>query len=132
MKFFLQIVSMLVVLLYSSGVFAREHMVYGIDQEIPMGEPGEVVKKNYYVNMGEDQGLSPGTLLNVYRLISLVNPYNPQKRYNHKVKVAEIKVIHTEKTSSIGRLVALRSAAEDPVFDFMGIMIGDRIEVNVD
>ena len=118
--------------LCSLPLLAREYMVYGISQEIPMGNPGEVIKKNYYINMGEDQGLALGTRLNVYRIISRTDSYNSYKRYRHKVKVAEIKIVHTEKISAIGSLVALRSEPDDPVFDFAAIMIGDRVEVNVD
>ena len=120
------------VLLYSMPLLGREYMVYGIDQEIPMGEPGEVVKKNYYINMGEDQGLALGTKLDVFRVVSKRDPYNPQKRYNHKIKVAEIKIVHTEKISAVGSLVALRNTPRDPVFDIAAIMVGDRVEVNVD
>ena len=122
----------LVVLLFPLSGAAQEYMVYSIDQEIPMGEPGEVVKKNYYITMGADQGLALGTVLNVYRVFSRMDPYNSQKRYRHKIKVAEIKVVHTEKTSAVGSLVSLRNAPEDPLFNIAAITVGDRVEVNVD
>ena len=118
--------------LYSSDLFAREYMVYGIDQEIPMGKPGEIVKKNYYVNMGGDQGLDLGTVLNVYRVVSRTDPYNSYRRYNHRMKIAEIKIIHVEKNSAVAGLASLRNSPDDPVFDIAAVMIGDRVEVNVD
>ena len=122
----------LVLLVHPFSLWAQEYMVYSIDQEVPMGEPGEVVKKNYYINMGENQGLALGTVLNVYRVFSRMDPYNSQKRYSHKMKVAEIKVVHTERTSAVGNLVSLRNAPTDPLFDIAAIMTGDRVEVNVD
>ena len=118
--------------LISYNLFSQEYMVYGIDQEIPMGEPGEIVKKNYYLNMGEDQGLQLGTRLDVFRIISRRDPYNSQKRYNHRIKIGEIVIIHVEKTSSVAHLGSLRNSPKDPVFGIAAVMVGDRIAVNVD
>ena len=128
----IQVALILTGLWYPLSTAAQEYMVYGIDQEVPMGNPGEVVKKNYYITMGEDQGLTVGTVLNVYRVFSRMDPYNSQKRYSHKIKIAEIKVVHTEKTSAVGSLHALRNNPDDPLFAIAAIMTGDRVDVNID
>ena len=129
---FLQSILVSAMLLYPLRLSAQDYMVYGIDQEIPMGEPGEVIKKNYYINMGEDQGLAPGTLLDVFRVASRTDPYNSRKRYRHKMRIARIKIVHVEKTSAVASLVSLRNTPKDPLFDIAAIVIGDRVEVNVD
>lgn len=96
-----------------------------------MGVPGEVLKKNFYVNMGEQQGVQRGTVLDVYRLISRLDPYQSKKRFNHKVKIGELKILHTEETSSIGVVQKINLSESDPMFDIGKLMIGDKVNVHV-
>lgn len=110
---------------------AREHQIYSIAQEIPMGYKDEIIKKNYYVNMGQNQGVSSGTVLDVYRIISILNPYDNQRRMNHRVKIGEIKVLHAEDDAAIGTLVKFENNSETPLFEIRNFMIGDHVSVSV-
>jgi hypothetical protein len=96
-----------------------------------MGYENEVNKRNYYLNIGEEQGVSKGTVIDVYRTISKLNPYNNQKRINHKIKIGELKVIHSEGQSSIGRSQKILLDQDTPLFEIENFMIGDYISVNV-
>ena len=96
-----------------------------------MGEANEKVKKNYYINMGGDQGLRKGVLLDVYRTISRVDSYDVKQRYQYKIKIGEVKVIHVENQSSIGVLTSLRTDLETPLFEIPTVIIGDRVGVKV-
>ena len=63
--------SILVLSPYSNS---RDHLIYTVAEDIPMGYENEVIKKNYYINMGVEQGIKQGTVLDVFRVISKSNP----------------------------------------------------------
>lgn len=96
-----------------------------------MGEKDEVIRKNYYINMGEKQGISNGTKLNVYRRLSKFNPYDNKKRISYKVKVGELEVIHSDNGSSIARSLKFNSGEMAPITDLKYFMIGDNVSINV-
>jgi hypothetical protein len=96
-----------------------------------MGYVDEINKKNYFINMGENQGVEKGTVLDVYRIISKLNPYDNQKRINHKVKVGEIKVLYATGEAAIGRKKLFMDDKETPLFEIEDFMIGDHVDVSV-
>ena len=118
-------------LLYSTSSFSRDYIIYSIMQSISMGTANEKVKKNYYLNMGNTQGLENGTIIDVYRNISRVDPYASKKRYNYNVKIGELKVVHSQDQSSIASLNKVIVNEERPLFDIEGFMIGDVVKVSV-
>lgn len=121
----------LLALLLSFNAFATDHVIYAVDQDIPMGYENEVIKKNFYVNMGSNQGLKNGTILGVYRTISKLNPYNNRSRVNYSVKIGEVEVLHTEENAAITQLKKLESSKQTPYFEINNFMIGDKVTVNI-
>jgi len=115
----------------ASMAIAKDYVIYSISQDLPMGNKGEVVRKNFYVDMGTNQGLKKGSLLDVYRVVSVLDPYESKKRYNHRVKIGEVKVLHTEDSSAIAVLNKLEQEDETPVFEIGKMMIGDIVTVKV-
>ncbi len=110
---------------------ARDHVIYSISQEIPMGYENEILKKNFYLNIGQNQGVKPGTTLDVFRVISNVNPYNDKRRVNHKVKIGQLSVLHSDDEAAIGSLKSLNNGKTAPLFEVNGFMIGDHVTVSV-
>lgn len=117
--------------LFSIPAFARDHLIYSIDEEIPMGYENEKPKKNYYVNIGANQGVKSGTTLDVFRVISKSNPYDNLKRINYKVKIGELEVLHSDEGAAIGTLKQIKLGIKDPLFEINGFMIGDYVSVSV-
>lgn len=125
----------------SSHSFAQEQfdpyetfgkfLIYSVEQELPMGVDNEVLKKNYYVNIGKNQGVKNGTTLDVFRIVSRQTPYNNKKRINHKVKIGELKVLHAETDAAIARPMNLRSDVDSPLFEVNAFMIGDRVGIHL-
>ena len=96
-----------------------------------MGFENEVLKKNFYVNIGSSQGIKSGTVLNVYRTISKSNPYDDKKRVNYRVKIGELQVLHTEDEAAITVLKSQDKSIKSPHFDINAFMIGDHVSVKV-
>lgn len=131
-KFFeLPVLFMVTLAFTASMAIAKDYVIYSINQDIPMGHEKEVLRKNYYIDMGKNQGIKKGSILDVYRVVSVLDPYESKKRFNHKIKIGEVKVLHAEDASSIGVLNKLESEEETPVFEIGKLMIGDIVSAHV-
>lgn len=131
-KFFeLPVLFMVTLAFTASMAIAKDYVIYSINQDIPMGNEKEVLRKNYYIDMGKNQGIKKGSVLDVYRVVSVLDPYESKKRFNHKIKIGEVKVLHAEDASSIGVLNKLESEEETPVFEIGKLMIGDIVSAHV-
>lgn len=117
--------------LHATEVSARNFMIYSVALELPMGTDNEVLKKNYYVNIGSKQGVKKGTLLDVFRVISVLDPYDDRKRVNYKVKIGELKVIHANDEAAITTVHKMLDK-DLPVLDLDQVIVGDHVAVNVD
>lgn len=131
MKKALQICLFVSFIMMATAVLAKDYIIYSIVQGIPMGNEKEEVKKNYYVNLGIKQGVTKGNVLDVYRIISRLDPYKTKKRYNYKVKIGELQVIHTEENTAITQLKSLEDENYTPLFEIENFMIGDKVGVKV-
>jgi len=130
MKANLQLFAIIIFLFTASMSVAKEYIIFSIVQDIPMGQEGEVIKKNYYINIGQQQGVKEGTLLDVYRVISRADPYSSKQRYNYKVKIGKLKVLHSEDTAAIGVLKEIKTGEDAPLYEIDNFMIGDLVSVN--
>ena len=109
--------------------FSRDYIIYSIGLKLPMGEKNETRQKNYYVNLGQTQGVSLNTTLDVYRVISRLDPYQANKRYNYKVKIGQLKVIHVESQAAIG--ILKKRDKNDVLYELDDFIIGDHVDVHV-
>lgn len=131
-KYFeLPVLFMVTLAFTASMAIAKDYVIYSIAQDIPMGVEKEVLRKNYYIDMGKNQGVTKGSVLDVYRIISVLDPYESKKRFNHKIKIGEVKILHAEEASSIGILNKIESEEETPVLEIAKLMIGDVVSVHV-
>ena len=109
----------LLILLMATSVYAKDYIIYSIAHQLPMVNKQEMKIKDFYVNLGKAQGVQAGTVLDVYRIHTEQNPFDSNKRYNYKIKIGEMKVIHSDSEASIGRMQKLEVGEEDsPIFEF--------------
>jgi len=111
--------------------FARSYVIFSMAQDLPMGFDNEIVRKNYYVNLGASQGIKKDSILDVFRIISIQNPYDNKKRVNYKVKIGELKVLHSSTDAAIA-MVNSYEKEDVPIFELNQFMIGDHVAINVD
>jgi hypothetical protein len=112
--------------------WGRSYLIYSVAQDLPMGTDSQVIKKNFYVNMGSNQGVKKGTLLSVYRIISVLDPYENKRRTNYKVKIGELKVLHTNDEAAITIAHKMNTDEESPVLDLDQFIVGDHVAVSTD
>ena len=131
-KYFeLPVLFMVTLAFTASMAIAKDYVIYSISQDIPMGVEKEVLRKNFFIDMGKNQGVSKGSVLDVFRVISVLDPYESKKRFNHKIKIGEVKILHTEESSSIGIVNKIENPEETPVFEIGKLMIGDVVTAHV-
>ncbi len=123
---------LLAALLLSGMAFGQDFVIYSVAQEIPMQNHTPPPLKNYFVNLGKNQGIKPGTILNVERMISEIDPFKAHKRFNHQVKIGELKVIHSEDESSIAIAVDYDATQQGLAPEYTALMIGDRVQVKLE
>lgn len=126
---FLLITPILFVMLATASI-AKEYVIYSIAQNIPMGIPNEVIKKNFYINMGRNQGLKKGHVLDVYRKIYKLNPFENNLRYAYRIEVGKLSVIHAENEASIA---IFKNETEDKnlLLDHDRFLIGDEVQIHI-
>ena len=130
MKALLSLIALLCAL-HAPAVSARTFMIYSVALDLPMGVDNQVLKKNFYVNMGFKQGVKKGTLLDVFRIVSVLDPYDNRKRINYRVKIGELKVLHSNDEAAI-TVVHKMEEKDVPVLELDQPIVGDHIAVNVD
>ena len=127
----MKLIIFLFALLSSFSIHARSYVIFSMSQDLPMGFDNEVLRKNYYINIGSSQGVKKDTILDVFRIISILNPYDNKKRVNYRVKVGELKVLHSSTEASIA-IVSEYEKEDVPIFELNQFMIGDHVAINVD
>lgn len=127
----MKLLILLTSILLCQPLMARSYVIFSMAQELPMGLENEIVRKNYYVNLGKGQGVKKDSVLDVFRIVSVQNPYDNKKRVNYKVKIGELKVLHASDDASIAT-VSEYEKEDVPVFELNQFMIGDHVAINVD
>ena len=131
-KYFdLSVLFMITLTFTANMAIAKDYVIYSISQDIPMGHKDEIIRKNFYVDMGSNQGIKKGSILDVYRVVSVLDPYESKKRFNHRIKIGEVKILHSEDSSAIGMLNKLEDSEDTPVFEVGKMMIGDIVAVKI-
>lgn len=128
----MKVLTLLSLILFSQAIWAKSFVIFSLTQDLPMGHEGEVVRKNYYVNMGSGQGVKKDSVLDVFRIISIQNPYDNKKRVNYKVKIGELKVVHSSDDAAIAMVNNYEKEENTPIFELPQFMIGDHVSINVD
>lgn len=128
----MKLFTLLSLLLITKTTWARSYVIFSLAQDLTMGHEGEVVRKNYYINMGAGQGVKKDSIVDVFRIISVQNPYDNKKRVNYKVKIGELKVVHSSDEAAIAMVNGYEKDEATPIFELPQFMIGDHVSINVD
>ncbi|MCY4523654.1 MAG: hypothetical protein OXB84_02825 [Halobacteriovoraceae bacterium] len=115
----------------SSSLLASDYVIYSITQDFPMGEPNEILKKDFYINIGSNQGIKKGTSLDVYRNILSVYSNKTKKIHKHRIRIGKVRIIHVDEQSSIAKKEFLFDTTRTPNLEFKDFMIGDHISISV-
>ncbi len=116
-----------VVSLQPATAQTAQHMVYNVYTNLNMGNKGEQTRKDYYVNVGTQQGIKKGDRLKVYRKVASFNLLSKKLYRDMTLPFAELQVLHAEGDSSVARLVQFFPEDETPAVHPRAVMVGDLI-----
>ncbi len=108
---------------------AGDFVVTAVIRELPLRK-GEAVFKDIYINAGSSNGLKKGAALEAVRKMQVFDNLNSKLTGEAQVKIARLRLIHVDKTSSIARLEKMYDKASTPLAGHDSIMIGDLVEVS--
>jgi hypothetical protein len=128
----MKFLTLLSLLIFSQSIWAKSYVIFSLAQDLSMGHENEVIRKNYYINMGSGQGVKKDSVVDVFRIISVQNPYDNKKRVNYKVKIGQLKVLHSMDEASIATVSEYEKEDTTPIFELPQFMVGDHVSINVD
>lgn len=114
-------------MLLPSSTFAA-HQVFGIRTDFPMTD-GQETFRDVYVNMGTDQGIKIGSILEASRVVTTVDEINQRTGRNISFPIAKLKVIHAEGDVAVARVLEMTKPELTPNGTFTNVMVGDQVDV---
>ncbi len=103
-----------------------DFMVYSVYSGFPMG-PGDVPKRDYFLNMGSKHGLKSGSTVEVYRKQPTYDLVNRKLMKDVTFGIATLKIIHVEADAAIARLESMHSADTTPSISPRAVLVGDLV-----
>jgi hypothetical protein len=105
-----------------------DYSIFDIKKNLPLRDH-EKVYRDYYVNMGSDQGVKVGSIIAVYRRMGVIDKSRNELHEDMLIPVAHLKVIQASQTVSVARLESMVSHKAVPVVDVGAVGLGDRVEL---
>ena len=106
---------------------ADEHFIYSVMRGLDFGNPGEQPQRDYYVNLGTNQGVRAGDKLEVLRRVATYDVPSQKLYKDLTFPFATLKVIHAESNAAIARLEELSPPEKTPVLSPSAVMVGDLV-----
>ena len=108
--------------------FSQKYKVFHVQIDVPLDD--QTPKKDYYVNMGSNQGIKKGVVLAVYRHIPIPDQYESKIPRSAYVKIASLRVLNSEFDNSIAELIGLEKSR--PLLEVDGVILGDEVQIDLD
>lgn len=107
---------------------SQEGSIIYISRKLKMSSTEAASAKDFYVDLGERQGLKLGDILEVFRVKPVLNGVTGDASNFVKIHLGDIKIILLGEFSSIGRVQSVVDPKDLPVLDHAGFMLGDAVE----
>lgn len=122
--------ALFIFLISTKAVFGyqKTFTVFDVRKTLPLNE-NQPVFKDYYINLGTDHGAKPGMVVTAFRRVPVIDIYRNQAQADLIIEVGKMKIIHSQNSMSVARVVSLAKEGSIPVVQFETIMIGDRVEL---
>lgn len=108
---------------------ADDITIFDVRKNLPMSDD-EKVYRDFYVNAGNEAGLSVGMVMTVQRRMPLYDSYSNRSAGDLQLQVAKIKIIHVQKGLAVARLHSEFTREGAPVLEDNFIMVGDRLDLS--
>ncbi|MFN7454933.1 MAG: hypothetical protein ACK5RO_09770 [Pseudobdellovibrionaceae bacterium] len=121
-----------IALILTAGTFleaqAQEISIIEIRRNIPLADD-QPVYKDFYLTGGESAGLKKNMVITAYRKLTIRDSSGAQTYGELQVPVGQLKVISVQGRLAVAREYQLMSREDEPMLEQIGIMTGDRIDL---
>lgn len=121
--------AVLILLTGGAKAFAQEVTIFDIRKPLAMSND-EKVYKDFFINAGTERGIKTGVVITVTRRRSLYDAYQNKSPGDIMIPVGRLKIIHTQKGLSVGRVYSYFSRDQLPTLDYSSLMVGDRLDIS--
>jgi hypothetical protein len=126
--FMLHAMAFLFVLVGTRQLFAEEMSVVEVKRNITLSDD-DPIYKDYYVNAGDGSALRKNLVVNVKRRV-VVKDNGSKTIGDFETTVGQLKIIHVGNKVSVAREFKLTPRDEEPMIEQIGVMRGDRVDLN--
>jgi len=105
----------------------REFVIYSTYRGVDLGAPGENSPRDYYVNIGSENGVRPGSTLEVWRKMPTYDLASQKLYKDLTFPIARLKVIHVESNAAVARVDTFYPPEKSPAILPRAVMVGDQV-----
>ena len=87
-----------------------------------------VPPKEYFLDLGDRDGIKSGDILAVYRNLPVINGQAGGPWHLMRVNIGEVRVHFVGETTALARETENREPASLPPMEYLSFMIGDEVE----
>lgn len=103
-----------------------EGNVVHVSRLLRMTNTEPIAAKDYYIDLGQKQGVKEGDTFNAYREFAMLDEVTGEASSLMKIPVGELKVFFVGEMASIAKLSAVRGP-DAPKLYYSSILMGDRV-----
>lgn len=116
-------------LLFSWEAFSADLNIIEVRRNIPLSDEAPVYK-DFYINAGTEAGLKKNQVITVIRRIAVRDATGTQNFGELDIPVGRLKIISAQNRVAVAREYTLISRDDEPMLEQIGMMIGDRLELD--
>ncbi len=123
--------TLLCILIGLSSVCAHAHKngnIIQVSRKLRMSYREPNPPKEYYVDLGIRDGVKVGDVVEVYRMVPVVNSMSGGAWHLMRVSLGELKLSVVGESTAIGRSYNDREPQSLPSLEYQAFMIGDEVE----
>lgn len=117
--------------LISHNSFAAQGNIIQVSRKLRMSYREPNPPKEFYVDLGSRDGLKEGDIIEVFRMIPVVNSMSGGAWHLMRVTLGQLRVTFLGESTAIGRSVNDREPASLPSVEYQAYMIGDQVEAKI-
>jgi hypothetical protein len=109
--------------------YASSGSIVQVSHRLQMSSKEPVPPKDFYIDLGMNDGVKEGDVFSVYRTVNVVNMVNGYSPNLMRVPLGELKIFLVGEYTSIARMANRIAEADLPVLDYPDFMLGDVVDL---
>lgn len=117
-----------ILLLSTQSTFSATGTIIQVTRRLRMTAAEPLAPKDYFFDLGQRNGVQVGDVLEVYRMLPVMNQLTGGAWHLMKVTMGEVKIYMVGESTSVGHLESDRDLSAIPVHDYPNFMLGDQVD----